>query len=144
MILNTIKWILVYLTIQAVSFILAVIGFPVIAIFSLLKIWRLRPINMEEDLPAFPKWAWIWDNQEDGIFGVTPQGFGRPWTRWNAFYWSAIRNPVANLRHVPGVSGVGRPLLYKTFMMFKRQFYVKFGWMSDGFPACSVGSGRGY
>lgn len=88
----------------------------------------------------WPKWAWIWDNEIDGIFGPT----NTPYTRWQAFYWSALRNPVNNFRFVVGVSQKGRPLWYKTWTILGKQFYAKAGWKSDGYPCFSVGAGRGY
>lgn len=81
---------------------------------------------------------WIWDNEEDGIEGFLP------FSKWDEFDWAEIRNPVANLRHVWGVSGKGRPLWWKTFKLFGKDVYYKFGWMNNGFPACSIGGGRGY
>lgn len=81
--------------------------------------------------PPLARVSWLWWNSDDGAVGDT-------WLK--RYIWLAWRNPVANLRHVPGVSKVGRPLFYKTW----RGHYVKLGWMSNGYPAFSAGSGRGY
>lgn len=88
--------------------------------------WQLNP------------WTWLWDNKIDGVVGPGPV------TRWQAFYWSALRNPVNNLRFVPGVSKVGRPLWYRTWTIRGNLYYGKAGWMSDGFPAFSAGAGKGF
>lgn len=85
--------------------------------------------------PTLAKILWLWWNNEDGAVGNT-------W--WSRYVWLAWRNPVANLRHVPGVSKVGRPLLYKTWTWRNKQFYYKLGWMSDGFPVLSAGAGKGF
>lgn len=51
----------------------------------------------------FPKWAYIWDNQEDGIYG--PKWFGiytniPSETFKRCFLWSAVRNPANNMRYI--------------------------------------------
>lgn len=111
---------LLMLLIQCVNLILLVPGIPVTA-FDVL-------FNEPE--------PWIWYNSTD-----QPQP---SWSKWYTFYWLALRNPVANLRLVPGVSGTGRPLFYRTWTWFGKLFYAKVGWMSNGLPACSFGAGRGY
>lgn len=83
----------------------------------------------------WPKITWLFANDDDGI--AYP---GRPVTRWNVFVWTAFRNPVANLRHVPGVSAKGRPLWYWS----NGKYYAKAGWLSDGYICLSAGSGKGY
>ena len=80
---------------------------------------------------------WLWSNDDDHL-KINAM------SRWGAYVYLAWRNPVANLRHVPGVSKVGRPLFYRTWLIRGKEFYIKAGWMSDGYPACSAGAGRGY
>ncbi len=47
----------------------------------------------------FPKWAWIYDNDEDGIYGAA--WFNKGVYDFKTCYkWSAIRNPVNNMRFV--------------------------------------------
>lgn len=47
----------------------------------------------------FPKWAWIWDNEEDGIYG--PKWFNKGIHNFKScFLWSAIRNPANNMRFI--------------------------------------------
>lgn len=48
---------------------------------------------------SFPKWAWVWDNREDGIFGPTWFNSGQHNFK-TCFLWSAIRNPANNMRFV--------------------------------------------
>lgn len=122
------KYIPLFLLIQLINIPLMVLGWFIVAlcVTATRRGW----------LRDWPHWAWLWFNDEDG-YGTIPG-----W--WGAFDWLALRNPVANLRHVRGVSKVGRPLYYRTWLVKGRQFYVKAGWMSDGYPACSAGAGRGY
>jgi hypothetical protein len=87
--------------------------------------------------PAFAKWTWLWWNDDDG------SGTGASWL--SKYYWLALRNPVDNLKHVKGVATPGGPLLYKTWFWGKKQFYYKIGYLpSNGYPALSAGTGRGY
>ena len=82
------------------------------------------------------KWAWLWDNAEDGI---APRWYQDAHLNWHidhcAFVWTAIRNPCNNLRFVPGVSKVGRPLYQKVW----RQWYFHAGWNDRGWPVLSGG-----
>lgn len=84
--------------------------------------------------PKLAKLTWLWWNDEDGA-GPVPHWFSE-------YMWLAWRNPVANLKHVPGISKVGRPLFYRHWG--DPGWYIKMGWMSNGYPAFSAGSGRGY
>lgn len=94
--------------------------------------------------PAFAGKLWLWWNDDDGT------GPKEGW--WDEYVWLAWRNPVANLRHVPGVSGPGRPLLYHWWIKPgliidpKEGHYIKIGWESGPpyYPVFSLGSGRGY
>lgn len=54
------------------------------------------------------KFRWlffIWDNYEDGFdgdrLGWYSNHLGRKPTLWDAYWWSAFRNPVYNLKYVP-------------------------------------------
>jgi hypothetical protein len=116
----TLHYWLVFLLIQLINLPLMVIG------------WFVVPFDVLEgnDVP------WIWENLDD-----TPQP---SWSKWRTIRWLAFRNPVANLRHVKGVSAIGRPLFYRTWTEFGKLWYIKLGWMSNGYPACSAGAGRGY
>lgn len=136
MIISTIQWILWYVIVQAASFLLTILGIIPVSLAILLQRTVLE-VNTGK-IHFRDRFMWIWDNEEDGIEGFLP------FSKLDEFTWTEIRNPVANLRHVPGVSGMNRPLWWKTFTILGKQYYYKFGWMSDGLPACSFGSGRGY
>jgi hypothetical protein len=92
--------------------------------------------------PALAKGSWLWWNVDDGDPGKT-------W--WARYVWLAWRNPVADLRLVPGVSGPDRPLIYHWWTStpgdIKSGHYIKVGWES-GPPYYPVfqpyGAGRGY
>lgn len=149
------KYYFLFILIQLISFFLFVIGLQAIAVLALCGIYT----KGSDGKYHFPNYAWIWDNEEDGIVA---DWYRKEHSNWSLtvciFAWSAWRNSVNNLRFVPGVSKVGRPLFYKTWMMkfpsisFKplnfsmptQQFYIKMGWMGNGYPACSIGKGRGY
>lgn len=110
-----------------------------VALFALIQLVNLPLTVMGWFLCALPYGLvpWLWANDDDDV-----QIVYMPY--WQRYVYEAWRNPVANLRHVRGVSKIGRPLFYKSFVIYSKEFYVKLGWMSDGYPACSVGSGRGY
>lgn len=105
-----------------------------IALFTLIQLVNL-PLTVAGWFmtPAIAQRLWLWGNDDDAslLAQMTP---------WRQYVYLSWRNPVANLRHVRGVSGVGRPLFYRTY----KNWYVKFGWMSNGYPCMSAGSGRGY
>jgi uncharacterized membrane-anchored protein YitT (DUF2179 family) len=86
--------------------------------------------------PALAKFTWLWWNDEDQT------GPSQKW--WDQYVWLAWRNSVANFKHVPGVSGKGRPLWYRVWVIRGKTYYWKSGWMSNGFPALSAGPGRGW
>lgn len=52
----------------------------------------------------FPKWLWLWDNDQDGFKGTGwfKKRLGKDnWYTW--FQWSAIRNPANNMRYLSWV-----------------------------------------
>jgi hypothetical protein len=55
---------------------------------------------------GFPSLFWLWSNEEDGVLGSTEYKARYP--KWSEFLrgwvWSAIRNPVNNLRFVKYLS----------------------------------------
>jgi hypothetical protein len=77
----------------------------------------------------------LWQNDDAVTLGMS---------RWQLYVYEGWRNPVSGLRNVPGVSGKGRPLYYRTWVLKGKQFYFKCGWMSDGLPCFSAGSGKGF
>jgi len=80
--------------------------------------------------PRLAKLSWLWWNSID-----PPKG-----SYLEQYYWLAIRNPVSNLRLVPGISGAGRPLWYWS----NGKFYAKAGWTSNTYPVLSAGKGKGF
>lgn len=130
-------YILLFVLIQLVSLALMIVGLPVVGVLTAFGLMYITT-----GPPQFPRWAWIWANDEDGVEG--PPWFNPTHSRWKAFVWSALRNPVSNLRFVRGVSKVGRPLFYRTWTVAGREFYAKAGWMTNGYPCLSAGAGRGF
>lgn len=118
------KYIPLFILIQLVNLPLMIVGFFIV------------PYDVIFNKPV----PYIWENMDD-----TPQP---AWSKGRTIVWLAFRNPVANLRYIKGVSKTGRPLFYRTWFWtvgsWKKQFYIKLGWMSNGYPACSSGAGRGY
>lgn len=110
-------------------------GLPVCAFLALVG---ASTFDQKSLLYHWPRWAWVWSNDEDGIAGHGPL------TRWHAFVWTALRNSVSNFRFIGGVSGKNRPLWYWTGTVFGAQRYAKVGWESSGWPSLSAGSGKGY
>jgi len=134
----TFKYIALFIVIQLVSLLLTVIGYPLIAVLAAFRLWLDDydgTINRVLYHWRGGKLTWLWSNDENGIFGNGPV------TRWQAFYWSALRNPCNNLRFVPGISGAGRPLWHWS----NGRFYAQAGWLgSHGQPVLSLGRGQGY
>jgi hypothetical protein len=126
--MKILAWWLLFASIQIINLILIVPGFLICA------------------SPSLAKATWLWWNSDDGDIGTT-------WLQ--RYVWLALRNPVSNLRHVRGVSGKGRPLLYSWTgsaadganpRPTTAGFYVKIGWEQGApyYPVFSFGSGRGY
>lgn len=121
-----------FVGIQLTSWILSVVGIPVLAIFAGVKLWKLPTGGVSE-------WQWlnqIYGNARDGLSGT------KSLTPWNAFVWSALRNSTNNFDAM--CVRPGYPLYYRTATKFGKQFYFKAGWLSDGYPCLSAGAGRGY
>ncbi len=121
-----------YIAIQLVSLPLMIVGVPLCAIGVVFMRYSLY-----QDRYYFPGWLWLWDNDEDGVlprwYQCVHASRGR---RFNAFIWTAFRNPVNNLRFVPGVSVPGGPYRVYTY----KGFYVHFGYCpTEGWPVLSCG-----
>ncbi len=120
------KYIPLFVLIQLVSAVLFIVGLPVCAACAFTGRW--------------PRWTWVWQNEEDGVIG--PAWYNPGKTRWLSFKWTALRNSVNNLRYVPRVSKVGRPLWIRNWTISGKVFYAKAGWLSNGYPVMSAGAGR--
>jgi hypothetical protein len=126
-----------FIMVQLVSIVLTVVGLVLIPILLAFDLTypQLAPWK---PLWAGPTWkrplvhnfkggrlTWLWSNDEDGIDG---QG------KYNAFVWSALRNPVNNLKFVTALKG--GPYFYEEV----KGFYFKAGFDPyTGFPVCSGG-----
>ncbi len=131
----TAKYISLFVLIQLVAAVLAIVGIPVCAYLALTHVESAAlPVGPWRVGHWRPKWAWIWDNDIDGIYGP-----GKPRTRWQSFYWTALRNPCNNLRFVKGISQVGRPLWRKTWGPRPGGWDAQAGWNSSGYPVLSAG-----
>jgi len=137
-----VRYVALFLLIQSISLVLTLIGIPVCAVLAYGSFAKYDSVSR---LWHWPRWAWIWDNFEDG---TAPRWYEVVHPDWSIerleFHWTALRNPCNNLRFCPGVSKVGRPLWYRTWMMFGKQFYAKAGWERSGYPSLSAGGGRGF
>lgn len=100
-----------------------------------------------------PRWAWLWGQEEDGVFGPDSYRKGQPqWLR--AYVWAAIRNPVNNERFTPPLGFVVDPSKIKVYgntvsspyddeaaeqVMRFRWSYVTHGWYSGLWIRIPVG-----
>jgi hypothetical protein len=135
--MNTLLYVLLFAAIQAAAAVLFIVGVPVCALYAyLLPNRRTKSRTTGLPIMSFPKWAWVWSNDEDGVY---PPWYHRVNPSWSysrtIFVWTALRNPVNNLRYVPGVSKVGRPLWRKEF----GKWYAQAGWNGAGNPVFSAG-----
>lgn len=130
-----------FVAIQIAAFVLALIGAPICAVLALGKFSTLGPLLPSgEQLWHWPHWAWLWDNDENGVDPNWFKDAHPKWpVAWREFVWTALRNPVNNLRYVRGVSLKGRPLWRKTWGDRPGGWYAMAGWNSSGFPVLSAG-----
>lgn len=69
-------------------------------------VWRWRPYSevYKQHYNGFPNWAYIWSNEGDGVLGSPDYLYEKYKLNWSLFRiawtWSAVRNPVNNLRFV--------------------------------------------
>lgn len=78
-------------------------------------IWP-KPVRISDELKGglqcqWPRWAWLWSNEEDGVLGPTWYHERHPTWSGNriAFFWSALRNPSNNMRFIPVINPVIEP-----------------------------------
>jgi hypothetical protein len=133
--------------IQALSIALTAVGIPLIAVMLALRMTTTRRSQYVALTAYAPAWqaaehvadtdirvlrgeplTWLWNNEEDGL-----DDHGTA----NAFVWSALRNPVSNLRFKTYL--LGGPYWNKTFTVFGREFVTRIGFNTyTGFPQCSI------
>lgn len=133
------KWITLFAAIQLANACLFLVGLPVCALLAYTHWYHLGADRKYH----WPAWAWIWDNEEDGVFAdwylkAHPERSEVT----NAFIWTALRNSVNNLRYVPYISAKGRPLWLRNWTFRGKVFYAKAGWNASGFPVISAGAGQ--
>lgn len=132
--MKTLGFVALFVALQLASLVLTLIGIPICGLLAACNLMTLNGTPGAVWHWQLNPWTWIWDNEIDGVVG--PSG---PVTRWQAFYWSALRNPCNNLRFVPGVSLKGRPLWRKTWGPKPGGWYVQAGWEPPGYPVLSAG-----
>jgi hypothetical protein len=100
----------------AVFLVLAIIGLVLLLPLSLLKAWRWRFTRVFPDLREVSAWrggwlTWVWGNEEDGVTGpdwwLRRTKGSKAWLV--AYRWSALRNPVNNLRFIRAINPVIDP-----------------------------------
>ena len=80
--------------------------------------------------PALAHDTWIFWNKDD-----EKKIDAMSW--WDAYTYLAWKNPVSNLRHIPGVSKPGRPLWLQQKTVAGQPFHRMVGWLgSTGYPVC--------
>ena len=106
-----------------------------IPLFLLIQICNLvlLPFGLVVCLwPKLAKLSWIFWNSIDPPTGS--------W--WATYVWLALRNPVSNLRLIPGVSRPGRPLWLKSILLSGKSYHAMAGWLgTTGYPVLSIGTG---
>lgn len=93
-----------------VRVILIVLGFAVVAAAIPFRVLAVS-LSDGRTIINLPRWAWLWGNDFDGLTGdkrgwwAANTAFGWPVDSFCAmWWWAAVRNPVNNMRLVPGIS----------------------------------------
>lgn len=118
---SILTWVL-YITLVTPLWLL---GLPLVAVAAALKAYDFRVSSKWPGYPPMLQWRWRWmyiyGNEEDGVDGSRgymrdPTGYWTwlqerwlsktsKWSMWRrVFVWSALRNPMGNLRFVKGFS----------------------------------------
>src|SRR5690606_23980281 len=106
-----------------VALTLQLVGLVLLVPLCLFRMWSWRRSYVAQFRPRGPiaaGWGgwltWLWGNEEDGVNGpmwwaerTRAYDGGRLRLAWSAYRWSALRNPVNNLRFVPGINPVIDP-----------------------------------
>ncbi len=129
---------LYWIAYQLLAAVLGVAGLVVLIPFAMFQWWEVRPSrNPQFEGRAITAWRWgwltmLWGNDEDGV--------SQDGSRWGAYQWCALRNPVNNLRLIRGASFLVDNTCRKTIYPWGyvatqgwRQcvFYrgIRFGWL---------------
>lgn len=118
-----------WLAYSSVALALDIVGLVLLALLSAAHAWGWRASKVyraEKGLPetghmrAVSAWrgswlTWLWGNEEDGVLGprwwAERNGLPIRWwpLAWQAYRWSALRNPSNNLRFIPLLNPVIDP-----------------------------------
>lgn len=81
---------------------LILLGWILIPIAAALKAYKVDPTTLNEQYPMY-HWTWpimkLWDNEDNGIVDPGYSSYTSMFMR--IIYWTALRNPVDNLKIVP-------------------------------------------
>lgn len=90
------------------------VGFVVVAIALLFRNEKPvedggRQVYPERKVVHLPKWAWLWDNDAEGMMSWMPEWpemcwNGKPDSFLSMWQWAAWRNPANNMRFVRGLA----------------------------------------
>lgn len=128
-----------FIAIQMIALILFPIGLLIVGYKAFTREWEF---DMKRQQYHWAGWGghllWLFDNDEDGIFGPLPLVIVVKNPRWQSFYWCALRNPVNNLRFI--CSDTHGPFFQKRW----KGWYFQAGFRPDtGWPVLSAGRGTG-
>jgi hypothetical protein len=133
-----------YVFVQVISFILMVVGWVILIPFAWGRWWVLSPspYYRRSVLQWRGGWAtWLWGNSEDGVTGAEWYRIAYGETRWRAYVWSALRNPVGNLRWLVARK---RGPFYR-WISKNGKWYFQCGFRPDnGWPVFSGGANNGF
>lgn len=145
----------VWIIFQAVNLVAAAIGVPICAALAYGHGARFDPVSK---LWHWPAWAWLWDNDEDGVF---PNWYVEARPNWSMSHtelvWTAFRNSVHNFGYLSWVRttvsptrriwvGVNSTWVFgmqgiKTggfWISANKKWYARGGWAIDKAPGTPV------
>ena len=132
-----VRYAVFFALIQLVSWTFRIPGWVVVPLLAIARAWHLGADRKYH----WPWFAWIYDNEEDGVLPDWYRTEHSTWPLWLvALIWCGFRNSTNNLRYVPGVSKVGRPFYRLDFNLFGKPKYVQAGWNPSGYPVISWGA----
>lgn len=131
-----------YLALQLVSLAAQLIGTILLVLPCATRAWHPAPSTENRVPTTISVWnnrlLWLWGNDEDGI---TPLWYNPAGSRWKAYVWTALRNPVDNFKYLWWTQRALGPLWRREFhvLPFKGLFYVQAGWNASGHIVGSLG-----